>query len=476
MAKRALLLFLMVAVLTTVANAGGFALSGVGSKAIGMGGAFRGLADNWSAAYWNPAGLAQLEESELNFMAIAINPVPKMKPNITYGDYEVGYKNGEWRYPQNKTHIAANMSGFIKLSSREDMTIGLAIFAPYALGSRWNLFNPINGDAVEEYPKWDHEATLKVIDFHPSIAKSFMDEKLMLGAGVSIYKGTIDFQKTLPMQTSLPIPHNNLAIDTFLKGDGWGYGANFGLLYKLNDKLQVGISGKTPSKLKFEGDVSNALYAIYNQALQNTLLGQAYTLADSILLNYVFSTPEDGARRWKSDAKADLKLPGDIGIGFAYKATEKLTMTLDFSYTLWSNLDSIIIELDPTTTSGDAPPGGADELVIRTKWEDVLRVSVGGLYYVADPLDVRFGFYYDPTPIPDETFSPLFLDIGDKYSFNIGLAYRISKLEFGYNFEYIYFAPRSIDPDGSAGDDLDNYPGDYEAHLIANHLSLTYRF
>ena len=41
------------------AEAGGFALSGVGSKAIGMGGAFRGLADDWSAAYWNPAGLTR---------------------------------------------------------------------------------------------------------------------------------------------------------------------------------------------------------------------------------------------------------------------------------------------------------------------------------------------------------------------------------------------------------------------------------
>lgn len=477
MAKRVLLVFLMVSVFVTVANAGGFALSGVGSKAIAMGGAFRGLADNWSAAYWNPAGLAQLDQTELNFMLIAINPLPEMNANITYGGYDVGYKNGEWRYPDSKTHMAPNFSAFMKMPSRDDITFGMAVFAPYALGSKWNIFSPAYSDAVEEYPEWDHEATLKVIDFHPSIAKSFFDGKLMLGAGMSIYNGDIDFQKALLMETSLPKPHDNLAVDAFLTGDGWGYGGNFGMLYKLSEKLQVGISGKTSATLKLEGDVTNTLYAIANDPLQETLLEQAFTGADSTLLEYIFSTSSDGAREWNSKAKADIKLPADIGIGFAYEATEKFTMTFDISYTMWSTLDEIVIEIDTSTSTGDSPPSGSsDELVINTQWEDILRVSVGGLYRVMDPLEMRFGFFYDPSPIPDETFSPLFLDIGDKYSFNIGSALKLSNVEIGYNFEYILFGSRDIEPDLSAGNDFDNYPGSYEASIIANHLSLTYRF
>src|SRR3990172_6214972 len=38
----------------------------VGAKASALGGAFRGLADDWSAASWNPAGLAYLQKSEAN--------------------------------------------------------------------------------------------------------------------------------------------------------------------------------------------------------------------------------------------------------------------------------------------------------------------------------------------------------------------------------------------------------------------------
>jgi len=39
---------------------------GVGARGIGMGGAFTALADDASAVYWNPAGLARLEQREIS--------------------------------------------------------------------------------------------------------------------------------------------------------------------------------------------------------------------------------------------------------------------------------------------------------------------------------------------------------------------------------------------------------------------------
>ncbi len=164
-------------------------------------------------------------------------------------------------------------------------------------------------------------------------------------------------------------------------------------------------------------------------------------------------------------------------MGLAFKPSEKLTLTFDLAYTFWSSFDSIMIEIDTTTASGSPPPGGgSDELVVNGDWEDILRISVGGLYQVSDPWQVCFGLFRDPSPIPDETFSPLFLDIGDKYSFNIGTALTVSGVEFGYNFEYIIFSSREIEPGNATGDELDNYPGKYESDLVANHLSITYRF
>ena len=39
--------------------------AGVGVRAMGMGGAFAGVADDFTAIYWNPAGLAQIRQSEV---------------------------------------------------------------------------------------------------------------------------------------------------------------------------------------------------------------------------------------------------------------------------------------------------------------------------------------------------------------------------------------------------------------------------
>lgn len=46
--------------------AGGFALTGVGSRATSMAGAFRGLSDDPSAMYWNPAGLGFMNENSFS--------------------------------------------------------------------------------------------------------------------------------------------------------------------------------------------------------------------------------------------------------------------------------------------------------------------------------------------------------------------------------------------------------------------------
>ncbi len=454
------------------AIAGGYALSGVGSRAIGMGGAFRGLADDWSAAYWNPAGLTQLEKSEFNSMLVAISPRIQYTPQITYGGLEVGYRNGLTRYPNDETTFIPDVSGFIKFEGFDEYTVGLAIFVPVGLASEWDLFNPTPAmDIRNPYPWYDHKALLTVIDFHPTIARAFMDDKLSLGAGLSIQRASVTFQKTFLKPSGIPIPHEYLLIDTELEGDGWGFGANFGLLYKISDKLQFGISGKTGTTLKVEGTATQELYTFDNEDLKNSLLSRAITEAERQQILFLFATENHTAT---PDGKAEIKTPADIGFGLAVKPTEKLTLTGEVVYTQWSSLDSILIEMDGSDPSGQP----AEDTPLMMNWDNTVRFSVGGEYRLADPLALMFGYYLDPSPIPDETFSPLIPDLGDKSSFNIGAAISFSDLELSYNFEYISFADRDITTLNDVNDDgtFDNYPGLFESTLFASHVSLTYRF
>jgi len=473
-------------------NAAGFALSGVGSKAIGMGGAFRGLADDWSAAYWNPAGLTQLEESQVGGMLVFLSPRPEYNPGIRYGGLDVGYRNGQTVYPHTETNVVPDFSGFIKLDAFENYTVGVAVYVPVGFNSEWDLFNPRAGmDIRNPYPLYDHVGKLKVMDIHPTIARSFMDDKLSLGAGLSIIWGDITFQKTIlkPFkigETYIPVPHQNLLIDTDLEGDGWGYGANFGGLYKFSDKFQIGLSGKLPTTLTLDGTAAQELYTMDNEEFKNILLGNAFTAADSARVRGLFG---DANLASEPNAEAEFKFPGDIGFGFAAKPNEKITITGEVAITYWSALDSVTIELDGVDPTG-AP---AENSVIMFLWDDVTRFSLGAEYQVADPFVVRLGYYFDPSPIPDSTFTPLIPDLGDKNSFNIGVALTLGGVEISYNYEYLTFSNRTIselidvDTDGDEGEDgvrdedggdgaFDNYPGDYKMDLHASHLSLTYRF
>jgi len=49
------------------ATTAGFLKIGVGARAMGLGGAFTSVADDPSAVYWNPAGIARMDKSQLQF-------------------------------------------------------------------------------------------------------------------------------------------------------------------------------------------------------------------------------------------------------------------------------------------------------------------------------------------------------------------------------------------------------------------------
>jgi len=60
--------FLVLASSIYASDAGAFLRIGAGARALAMGGAFTAIADDATAAYWNPAGLTQLEKQEVSSM------------------------------------------------------------------------------------------------------------------------------------------------------------------------------------------------------------------------------------------------------------------------------------------------------------------------------------------------------------------------------------------------------------------------
>ena len=81
--------------------AGVFLRMGVGARALGMGGAFSGIANDPSAAYWNPSGLGQIHNFQFEFMNVNLpfertlnyfSAALPLKRFMTFGVSWVGFR------------------------------------------------------------------------------------------------------------------------------------------------------------------------------------------------------------------------------------------------------------------------------------------------------------------------------------------------------------------------------------------------
>ncbi|MDE2489828.1 MAG: PorV/PorQ family protein [Elusimicrobia bacterium] len=90
--------------------AGQFLSFGVGARAMAMGGAYYGISDDATAAYWNPAGLAQLQRKEITTMQASLFQQTK----LTY--FALGYPTkGGSTFALSMTELQS--SGFEKVDA-----------------------------------------------------------------------------------------------------------------------------------------------------------------------------------------------------------------------------------------------------------------------------------------------------------------------------------------------------------------------
>ncbi len=464
------LLFLLIYPLQTYSS--GLTPSGVGAKALSLGGAFRGLADDWSASYWNPAGLAFQTKSEVNFSFMVLSPRPKFTPDVTFGvdKWEVGYKNGMKWYPEDKNFSLPSFSGFLKFPELNGFVSGLAFYIPYRSSYKWDLFDPLPGyNNNIPYPEYDHEADITVLDFHPSVARQFMEGKLSIGAGISIQKGDFTLRKVDLVPSDLPYPYNNkprdlFAVDNNFEGDGWGFGGNLGLLYKASPKFQIGVSIRSPITINLSGTREITVYLPMDSTTALKIDPIDPVAANHLRGNTLSSTLD-------SDVK--LKFPADFGVGIAYMPYANLTLTCDVNLTTWSTLKELKFE-----ENGKDPFGNeVTEYKIPLEWKDVTRFSLGLEYRPHTSLALRAGYFLNPTPIPDETLTPLFFDSGEKNGITLGVGYKVKSFELGYSYEFTGYKQNFLKPSEDASPDSQtNLPGRYENANHTSYFTLTYKF
>jgi long-chain fatty acid transport protein len=384
------------------AFANGLSLNSIGTKSMGMGGAYVGYANDATAIYWNPAGLAG-QKTHLLFFADDIIP-------------SAGYTNDlagiDATMIQNH-YIAPNL--FFNYNM-DKMAFGLGIYVPAGLGAEWD---------TDEfgYTGLDLELMSKVaaISISPTFAYQVSDQ-FSVGVSLNIIYAMFDMKQPADDPSGLT---TQPAYQYAEESTGLGYGATIGLLYDINEMFSVGATVRLATAVAMEGEATNGLFP-------------AFPTIPGVI------APGPG----KSDFDREVTWPLWVGGGIAYRPMENLTVTFDAQYSQWSELQVLDTKYKDPYWQAVLEPDGSDDLEL--KWEDAVQIRVGGEYYTSEALALRLGYYYDPAPSPDETLTPLF----PSATYNAvtgGLSYFTGNWTIDFAAEYLIGGDREVKTEVAPG-------------------------
>jgi long-chain fatty acid transport protein len=378
--------------LSTGVYSNGLNLNSNGSKAIAMGGAFVGLADDYSAVFWNPAGLTQMKETNVALFGTDI--IPDLKYQFT--PYGIDTK------AEDKHYISGGLGFFKPLSDK--VVVGIYAYVPAGLGNEWN-----GADLLPLWPGGPYKWSTMVAMFTVSPAVAFkLSDQFSIGATLNINYGIAKLKKPGLGQFEMDL-------------DGTAFGATFGALFKPSEKFSIGVCYKTQLKAKLKGDATMSGAPLYG--LPTT-----------------------------DKAELNATWPMWLAGGIAIKPTDKLTITADVQYTNWKKMDTLPLIFSNVGWKA-AFESGAEILLY---WEDTVQLRAGLEYMVSEKFALRGGYYYDPGPgpkktlnilLPEVTYNWITLGFGyktEKITLDVGLEYAMGKDLTAQPSEIIYGMPGTI--------------------------------
>ena len=446
--KKIVTILFAVALLSTLSLANGLNLNSLGSRALAMGGAFVGLADDFSAIYWNPAGLASFKTKAFGFYGTDIIPSGKYKlviPSFVPPPYPTGTVVDTETVTK---HYLGGMAVYIHPIA-ENVVGAIGVYTPSGLGSDW----PSQDLAFlsNQSTTIDWKSKIGLITIAPSLAYK-VNDMLSLGASVNLNYGMFDTSMWAGKTLLPPAYATEFDLGQYEETEtGWGLGATLGVLFKPHKMFSLGATFRTASTVKFSGEatISNLV-----------AIGQPGT----------------------SEMERSVTWPEWLAIGAAFFPMDNLTFTADIQYTHWKRIDVIkttytnsIWNLLMTTSGKDTMP---------MYWQNATQIRFGAEYKADEALSFRAGYYIDPSPAPDTTMNILL----PNYDFNVltfGLGYNLNGLQIDLGFEYLMGKERSIDfakTYNSASNPYflkefeDAMPGTYNMKIIAPNISVSYRF
>ncbi|MEI7529782.1 MAG: outer membrane protein transport protein [Elusimicrobiota bacterium] len=404
-------------VLAMAGNAGaaGYRLAEQDAKATGMGNSFVAVADNASAAWYNPAAIIGLEGTNLSLGSVMVAPSMDHKN-------EVGATSTD--KIENVLHVPPHFYATRKMTPK--IAVGLSVNAPFGLSTSWDK---LAANTREIATKSEIQAIYTNLN---GVYK--VNDALSVAAGASYVSLDATMNKKVEFGTT--------NVEQTLKGDGNGVGFNVAGLYKWN-KWQFGTSYRSAVKIDVDGKIN--------------LPTTGTTLAALAANN--------------RNAKTTITMPDMFQLGASYKYSDTWLFSGEADYTNWTTYRRLIIDYTRNT-------GAAAQTIDNKNWTSVWALRAGTEYKVSDAWKARAGIFYDWTPVTEKYFETRVPD-ADRLAFSIGAGYTKGNITVDASYMYLKFMERKIDSsiqDDGATIGGNYLNGKYNASAMLPAITVSYKF
>jgi long-chain fatty acid transport protein len=389
--------------------AGGYELPMLGSRVLGMGGAFIATADDWTAIYWNPAGLSQQEHWGLGVTVFSPHYT------LTDGNSISNYDAPQMTYDQGdifmRVHPTLSGMGDEPLQFGQK-TVSASAYNP-GIGAYWAMPVGVLGlgfyTPMSDYVEWD--SAVKDPTTQADITASYTAKTTMsmanlsfatnptsnfsAGVGLNLVYGynEYDADKEYICAAAPPLDYT---FDYYSEASGTGLEWMLGARYSIIPQLSVGLVYRSGSKLSLSG-TANA---------SHTMLGI------------------DEA----SDYTQEFHHPATYGVGLACKPVPRLLLGFDWAQADWTTM----------IANFDYENKGVvlEDVDMSLDWERANSYRLGAEYSVSERLSLQAGYAKDLSAVPDKGVGLTCVTEVDKDVFSLGTGYNFKGPQVNATYMY----------------------------------------
>ena len=422
---RLITLTALLCIVATGAFAAGFSIFEQGAKASGMAGAFAATADDPSAIFYNPAGIAQQRQLSVLSGATFINFTNEFK-----GDPNSDYTGGaEGKYNRH-TFVPPNMYAIVPVG--ENLTVGVGVFAMFGLRTDWA--DPWVGRFISR------DADLKTTSVNPVVAWQTSNGRFAVGGGLEYRRARVILSANSEFLNPFTGRIDDVANTRLVSDYGDDMGWNFGVLIKPTDTFRIGASYRSKMEIELEGDAEITQISTGIPQLDAAIGAQL--------------PPDQGIR-------ADFPFPAVLAVGIAFSPNPDWDIELDVTHMTWSEFEALTVEFETTPQHG---------FTREQNWEDSSAARLGLNHNATEDWDVRLGILYDQNPQPVEAVSPLLPD-ADRIGATFGVGWHRGPWIADMAAFVLHFKDRSTE-----GKNPEGFDGVYKTDAMLWSVNFGYRF